>query len=417
MRHDKIQSVFILSPLSSEQLKRFLSVLAIFALLAVEAGWAIAVVVANKGTDFYLYYLAAEALKRGWDVYSLGSAEWRGLAIEVNVPHYAPPYRYPPLLATLIQPLTFLPPRYAFAVWSGINVVVVLGVALLLSRWLADRWVIPWVFIGLAGYVPVLTTVYAGQVNLLVLLAVVVYLYAIARDHTAGAGLALAAGVMFKPMPITLAFHALFRRQLRIILWLLIGLTVFVLITLPAIGLEPYQAYVRHSLSLAGLTQVGEPGVYPPNQALSGFFGRLLTQHEFGGALADKPELARALTLMTSFFLVLITGMLCWPRAFSKNLFALEAGLVIVATHLITPTGWFHHMALASVAFATAWHLASGMDRLFVFVAYVLINVQGLFWHQLIGYTSLLSLGTYGLLILWGVLAWQIAKQKRWIGG
>ncbi|MCS7287471.1 MAG: hypothetical protein NZ653_10115, partial [Anaerolineae bacterium] len=75
--------------------------------------------------------------------------------------------------------------------------------------------------------------------------------------------------------------------------------------------------------------------------------------------------------------------------------------------------GWFHHMALAFLAFAVAWQSASNRERAFVLIAYALINVQGLFWHQLVGHTLLLSLGTYGLLILWGVLAWQITEHRR----
>lgn len=397
----------------SKQLRGHVLALVVLAFLVAEAGWAAAVVMANKGTDFYLYYLAAEALKRGRDIYSLDATEWQRLAMEVNVPHYAPPYRYPPLLATLTQSLTLLPPRYAFAMWSGINVLVVLVTAFLLSRWLANRWVVPWIFIGLAGYVPVLTTVYAGQVNLFILLSVVVYLYALARGHLAGAGLALAAGVMFKPIPIALVLHAAWRRRFRVLLGLLSGLIVLVLITLPAIGLRPYQAYARHAISLAGLTRAGEPVVYPPNQGLSGLFGRLLTRHEFGGALGDNSALARTLTLIASLILILATGVLCWPGKFSEGLFVLEAGLLIVTTHLITPVGWFHHMALAFVALAVAWWSASNWERALILIAYVLINVQGLFWHQLVGYTPLLSLGTYGLLILWGILAWQITRHRR----
>lgn len=407
----KPQAAFT-SSRESRQLKGHILALIVLIFLAVEVGWAVGVVVANKGTDFYLYYLAAEALKRGWDIYSLYPAEWQQLAIEMKVPHYVTPYLYPPLLATLIQPLTLLPPRYAFAIWSGINVLTVLITALLLSRWLTYRWVAPWIFIGLAGYVPVLTTVYAGQVNLFVLLAVVAYLYALDRDCLGVAGLALAAGIALKPIPMALAFHTAWKRRFRILLWLLIGLLILVLIPFPATGWRPYQAYIRHSLSLAGLTRMGEPGAYPPNQALSGFFGRLLTYHEFGGSLTDNPALAKALTLVFSSVLILATGALCWPERSSKYLFALEAGLVIVTAHLIAPTGWFHHLALAFVAFTVAWHSASRWEQLFLLIAYALVNLQGLFWHQLVGHTALLSLGTYGLLILWGLLAWRITRTK-----
>ncbi|MCS7287391.1 MAG: DUF2029 domain-containing protein [Anaerolineae bacterium] len=211
----------------------------VLAFLTVEIGWAAVVVMANKGTDFYLYYLAAEALKRGLDIYGLDNTAWQQLAIEVGVPHYAPPYRYPPLIATMIEPLTLLPPRHAFAVWCGANALLLLATAFLLSRWIAGQWVAPWIFIGLAGYVPVLTTVYAGQVNLFVFLSVVAYLFAFTRGRLAGAGLALATGIMLKPIPAPLALHAAWKFQARIVLWLFIGLVLLGLITIPFIGLKP----------------------------------------------------------------------------------------------------------------------------------------------------------------------------------
>lgn len=397
-----------------KRLKGFTPVLVILAFLVVEAGWATAVVIANKGTDFYLYYLAAEALKRDWDIYNLDVTEWQQLANEVGVPHYAPPYRYPPLLAAVIEPLTLLPPRHAFALWSGINVLLLLAIAVLLSRWIADYWVVPWIFIGLAGYAPVLTTVYAGQANLFVLLSVVAYLYALTRGRQTLAGLALAVGVMFKPMPVPLALHAAWKYQLRIILWFFIGLVALGLITLPAIGIRPYQAYAHHSLHLAGLTSADQPVAYPPNQGLSGFLGRLLTRHEFGNSVADNPTLAKTLTLIATLTLVLAAVALCWPgKPLTRRSFLLEAGLIIVTTHLIAPVNWFHHMALAFVALLIAWKSASDRERALILAAYILINLQGLFWHQFVGYTLLLSLGTYGLLILWGILAWQIIKFWR----
>ena len=397
--------------------KRYLSTLTILAFLIVQISWATAVVMANKGTDFYLYYLAARAFKQGQDVYNLDAADWQHLAAKAGVPHYAPPYRYPPLAAVLVSPLIILPPRHAFAIWGVLNALALLATALLLSQVVAGRWVDPLIFVGLAGYVPALTTVYAGQVNLFVLLAVAVYIYAFIRGHAIGAGLALATGVMLKPIPATLGVHALWRRQPRIVLTLFIGLVLLALLSLPVIDIEPYKAYVYNSLHLAGLAQMGTPGTYPPNQGLSGFFGRLLTRHPYGGALADAPSLARTLTLAASFALITATAVLCWPHQPLRELFCLEVGLVIIATHLIAPISWYHHMALAFVALAAAWQAAPANRpfsrvRAIIFIAYVLINLQGLLWHQLTGHTALLSLGTYGLLILWGLLAWQIVQRK-----
>ncbi len=401
-------------------LGKYIGWLALLAFLVVQVGWMIAVVGANKGTDFYVYYLAAEALKRGWNVYELDFSTWQSLATQMDVPHHSFPYLYSPLTALIVRPLTLLPPRPAFAVWSGLNVLLLFASGLLLSRLIARQWVSPLVFIALAGYVPALTTVYAGQVNFLVLLSVSAYLYALRRKKPTCAGLALAAGILVKPIPLPLAFHALWRARYRLFLSVLVGLILLILLTLPGVGTGPYRAYGRLSLHLSGLTQPGSPGAYPPNQGLSGFFGRLLTHHEYGGSLADRPALAKALTLATSLILVLATVALCWPGQVSGGLFFLETGLVLVTTHLIAPISWLHHLTVAFVALLAAWQAASSRwERVLVLLSYVLIDLQGVLWHWLVGYTLLLSLGTYGLLILWGVLAWQTVRfrQKSRAGG
>lgn len=393
---------------------KYIRWLALLAFLAVQVGWVAAVVAANKGTDFYVYYLAAEALKRGRNIYELDFYTWQSLATQMGVPHYSFPYLYPPLIALIIRPFTLLSPRHAFAVWSGGNVLLLLASALLLSRLVARQWISPLVFIALAGYVPALTTVYAGQVNILVLLSVIAYLYALQREKPVCAGLALAAGILVKPIPLPLAFHGLWKARYRVFFSVLVGLIVLALLILPGVGPEPYMAYGRLSLQISGLAQLGSPSTYPPNQGLGGFFGRLLTHHEYGSSLADHPALARALTLATSLILVLATAVLCWPGRVSEDLFVLEVSLVLITTHLIAPFSWFHHMTVAFVALIAAWQVASSRwERALVLLSYILIDLQGVLWHRLVGHSLLLSLGTYGLLILWGVLAWQTIRFRR----
>lgn len=398
--------------------KKHVSLLVVFIFLVLQVGWATAVVVDNKGTDFYLYYLAAKGLQQGQDIYNLDTRGWQKLAADAGVPHYAPPYRYPPLTALVVEPFTVLSPRYAFAVWSAMNVLVLVLAVLLLSRLASDRWVSPLIFIGAAIYVPVLATIYAGQINLLVLLAVSAYALWFAREHKIGAGLALAMGTMLKPIPITLGLHALWRLQSQVVASVLIGLLLFALLTLPVVGTVSYESYLHNSLHLAGLGKAALPTTYPPNQGLSGFFGRVLTSNSYGSSLTDNPALAHTLTLITSLALVVVTAMLCWPRrSLEKTLFLSEVGLVVVATHLVAPISWYHHMALAFIALVAAW-VALPRERLLnpmrtvLLASYVLIELQGLLWHRMIGHTVFLSLGTYALLLLWMVLAWEVIHYK-----
>jgi hypothetical protein len=86
---------------------------------------------------------------------------------------------------------------------------------------------------------------------------------------------------------------------------------------------------------------------------------------------------------------------------------------MVIATHLLPSVSWYHHLALLLVpTMVLLWRGLDGGGRRdwrvwWVVVCLALLDVQGLFWHQLAGWTLLLSLGTYAMLFLWAALAWQ----------
>jgi len=387
--------------------------------LLLYVAWSVFVVAHDRPLDFWLYYIAAPAMRQGVDVYQIpqGDPRWETLAQPWGVPWYAPPYRYPPLTAILVMPLTLLtPPHAAALVFLLASTLALVASALLLSDDSRPGYSSVAALAIVAFFVPAPTTFYAGQVNVFVLLTVALAVWAFRRGCRWLSGLALAIGTMLKVMPITLIAYALWRRQWALVGAALLGLTAIILIGLPVVGSDITISYFIHG------PELGVEGVLNPtatNQSLQGLLGRLFTLHSYGRSLMDGYDLG----LGTWYALVLLIGiatvLVCWPRGQIERFFDLEASLVIVTTFLVSPTAFNHHLVLLAVPFTVLAHrvLAGELPRWTASVAalaYVLIDVQGALWHQFadLRRTELLSLATYGMLMLWALLAWIITQRK-----
>jgi hypothetical protein len=377
--------------------------------------WSAYVAFRSHAVDFYAYYLAASGFRQGLDMYTLPTSGWELLARTLRVPDYAPPYRYPPLLAVGVMPLLSLPPRWAAFVWITLSAGAAMGATALLASALrparpgeeSRRLLLAWGLLAL--FTPVLTTLYAGQANTFVLLTVALTLWAFKRERPAAAGLALALGTMIKVMPAVLIVYFAWRRQWRVVLGAVIGLAALSLLSIVVVGPATFLSYITHAVVQAD-PQVA--GAYPPNQSLIGFFSRLLTAHAWGGSWADNPGLAWTLGRAVGLLVLALTFVLCRPGRPIRERVDVEVGLMVIATHLFPSVSWYHHLALLLVpTMVLLWRGLNGggwrdWRVLWGVVCLVLLDVQGLFWHQLAGWTLLLSLGTYAMLLLWAALAW-----------
>jgi heme A synthase len=123
------------------------------------------------------------------------------------------------------------------------------------------------------------------------------------------------------------------------------------------------------------------------------------------------------LSLVASGGLALGVAFLTWPRRNRPDSFALEVGLTLVAFSLIVPLTWYHHLTIDLIPLLLAWFATSRRSlRVALVIAYGFIGVQGLAWKVFTGQTLLLSLGTYGLLLIYAVTAiilWQADRQPE----
>lgn len=366
------------------------------------AGWIGYQYVRNQLFDFNLYYLAAYGLRQGVDVYALtrdflgGEATgWAALAAETGVIAYAPPYRYPPLTAQWVLPLTWLPYRTAGMIWLALSALAFMASAFWLGRLANRAYGVGLAFLLLLLFVPMLTTLHAGQVNGFVLLALVLAVWGVHRGNSWLAGIGVALGALLKLVPIVLVGY-FFVRKLWAATLIAAGAIVLML-------LSSYLTFSPETLPsyLASFFTVGQPGsvfATPPNQSLNGVLGRLLS-----GVLPEA-EIYR-LALLAALVVVGITAWRLWPLQFLPPAWRFEVGAIICAVTLITPYTWYHQLALLFVPlFFVVEHYLTQEDAgavLIIGALVVLSNLHGLFWHQLTPFPWLTSFPFVLVLTLW----------------
>ncbi len=352
------------------------------------------------GVDFAAYYLASRALQQGRDIYTLSEPDWSALAATAQVANYEKRYLYPPLLAGVLRPMADLPFTTALLIWRLFTIAALLVASLCLSQFLRQRWIDPMTFAAAAFFVPTLTTLYLGQANTFVLAALAAYLLLDQRRRPWLAGVALAFGILLKPIAIALVAYLAWQRDWKRAAALLVGLSIGLFVMLIVAGGSAQLDYV-HSFFDVVPSRVA---TYPPNQSVFGFWLRLFTANPWSTALADLPALATVLACLTAAGLALLAARLCWPRR--PDAFALQVGLVLVTSSLIVPTSWYHHFTIDLIALLIAWEAnTQRARRAALLIAYALIGIQGLLWKAFADQVLLLSLATYGLLIVYGTLA------------
>lgn len=186
----------------------------------VNGGYTIAV-------DFTSYYTAAQALRFDptANIYSVHTVlqAMQGHHVCVLADPKMPPYLYPPFLAIVLQPLTFLSCADATAIWFGFNLVLWVLSTLLLADLLGKRW--PGrrlealtVAVGLSLlFLQALYGLFLGQVHLVVLFGFVLTFWLLDHDHPWLAGGVLAIITAIKVLPALLIVYYLLRGRFRVV--------------------------------------------------------------------------------------------------------------------------------------------------------------------------------------------------------
>jgi hypothetical protein len=341
------------------------------------------------GLDFHVYYVAAQVLRRGGDIYNSGMS---------------PQYVYSPFLAAAVIPLTWLPDaNTATLTWKVLQNAGLLGSGALLVSLLPRRGRL----LGAGGLlfglltVPVRDEIYYGESNSLVLVLVVGAIWLLARGRglgvggwglgtrdqgsgirdqgresewalspvAVGAGVLLALAVSIKVLPVLLVAYLWWRGPRGVAAVATGG---FVLIQAGLFALTPTTAdyWLIHFPAL-----FGEAFPYLDNQSLNAAIARALLPGTDPALpplqLADGAALRPLVTLLANGLAVIVAIAALAPLRRPAALppgpsrttgFLLEMGLVLLTIHLVSGSTWLHHLIdLAVVVIGVGgWGLGAG---------------------------------------------------------
>jgi hypothetical protein len=257
------------------------------------------------------------------------------------------------------------------------------------------------------GFVPVLTTMNAGQVNLFVLLATVAALAWLRSGRDLLAGLVLAIGIWLKPFPVALIALMLWHRRWRVALGVVAGSVLVMLLGLVIFGPGPTLSQFRGTARTAsGLTALTTD---PVVQNLNGLLGR---------SLAGVPA-----QLGVTIFL-LAAGAVAWLSVAAivtnraGDRIELEAALLIAATHLVAPLTWYHHLTMLVLVLGVVvvhWRSRPRSDIVLglLLAGFLLTDLHGLAWRQLAGlHPALTNFPALTTLLLWALVLTELRARR-----
>lgn len=232
-------------------------------------------------------------------------------------------YVYPPVVAQVLIPFTFVPEAVAVVAFALLLVAAVFATLALLD-------VRDWRCYGLALlWPPVLSAVHVENVTILMgLAAALVWRF---RDRPAG-GLALGASIAVKPLLWPLGAWLLATRSLRVLGWAAVSAVLLLVVSWAAIG---FAGLLEYESLLRGLSDAMDEWGYSV-YALALDLGA-------GNTFAKALWLAVALLLLVASFAVA-------HRGDERRAFMLGVAAVIACSPIV----WLHYFALLLLVVAVA---------------------------------------------------------------
>jgi len=186
--------------------------------------------------DFSAYYTAGESLNYGLSPYKNFVQNQPPVWDGINRYKYSR-FLYPPLVASLFQPIATLPYHVAKWIWGGLELLAVIATFMIVERFypaISFRRIV-FVCILTLWYFPLLIHLERGQIDVFTLLLITLAICFIVRkdklgDHLSGALLAFA--VLLKLYVIFFLPFIFFQKRLRILYGFGLGTALILLLTI-----------------------------------------------------------------------------------------------------------------------------------------------------------------------------------------
>ena len=260
--------------------------------------WSVRQAIARGEPDFTVYYTAGRMLRKGeghqlYDPHAQFAMQ-RQFASRSNLL----PYIHPPFEGLIFLPLTFVPYLAAYALWNGLNLGFLLGVAHLLRASVSCLRLISAVdlYMALLAFFPVFANFHQGQDAVLLFLVMLLAFRAWDQGQDFAAGLWIGTGVFKYHLILPLAVVLVLWRGRRFLLGLLTTSSAAILISLALVGWHEalqYPGFTWHILSQPLLGRI--PFRQLPN--LLGLIGGW-SSNEYAGWFLPAAELVCSILLL-----------------------------------------------------------------------------------------------------------------------
>jgi hypothetical protein len=284
------------------------SALVLAVVFAVMAAWAIAVRYSPSGSDFNSFYESGKAWR--------GLPESPDLPVDLNTP----------TLLLLFVPLSQLPLKVAFSVWTATGIAsIVTSLFLLWKHRRPSREAMIWLMVGAVLWPPSLTTWLAGQISWLLLVPVVAAWVSVERSPVRS-GVWLGLAVLIKPPLALMALLLPWRVGAPALLVAASGAA----LTAAIVGFAPWIDWLTRLRSVTWIS-------HPLNASVFGLASHLwVGLHPVSPMQLPRSALASIAAIGAAVCLVTI-------RTTGDRRWALAA----LASVLLSPTGWNYYLVLA----------------------------------------------------------------------
>ncbi|WP_081637166.1 glycosyltransferase 87 family protein [Gordonia terrae] len=277
-------------------------------------------------------------------------------------------FTYPPFAGLVFVPLALLTESMAGIVWWAIGFAALAGVVAMSLRSLNYRLdarlgvFAALIAIGSTALEPIRTTIWLGQVNLLVMALILIDLVFLGRcSRWRGVAIGVAAGL--KLTPLFAVVYLLVTRQ-----WRAAGTAVTTFAATVAIGflIVPADSWAYWTRHLADTDRIGRADS-PANQSVRGFVSQLLAHFDIGRFAERAPGgpvfVAPTWLWLPLALIVAGLGLLAAVLAHRESRDLLAATIVGMTMCAVSPFAWGHHWVWCVPLFIVALDLAIRRGR------------------------------------------------------
>lgn len=314
----------------------------------------------ENASNFGIYYTAACLVRSGMSMHIYDVVDrdtnpqrlfadpktvWAQTAFAHGIYRHITLYIYPPTLADLIVPLTALPFSAALIVWYVLNILMIVGMSVALTRELDVKFMGSTVLVAAAVLLfrPTLNTLHFGQVTILLAFLLTVGFSLYVRGHKNIAALLFVLAIAIKLEPIVVIIPLIAWRDWKCLRSLAIWGILLCLGLWAVNGSDALNLYFLHQLPAMSGGQMGG-GSFDVNRSLGNIIYPCLGTVGSLRGLAWLVRVVSALILCYAGWLSRLK-----PGENSTNRRQFEIGMMfLLFACCLSPYSWFFNWALSA---------------------------------------------------------------------